>query len=280
LLKYNLEGEIIAVTQNQIYWVDAKSVDKQGNIFLTGHFDPRNPIYFDKDNVMNSKNLGQDIFLVKYDKNCKYKWSIQAGSKDIFGVDYSFGVDNDEQGNVYITGLYEHNLHLGDTILNSTMEESMFLAKFDTNGKFLWAFDNQNAGADCGTSIVIKGDNLFYAGTVQSANLSYSGNLVKQGSILSKMKLKTIPTGIKEININKTFLNIYPNPTTGVVKIENQGSEKHVQIFIRNSLGDTLLQKSIDDSSISLDLSSFPMGFYFVDVLQNDKKVTKKIVLQ
>lgn len=58
-------------------------------------------------------------------------------------------------------------------------------------------------------------------------------------------------------------VKVYPNPTKGMLTIENIPSTvKHLEIF--NSTGQMMLQQNVNQTKIDIDLSGFPNGVYFV----------------
>lgn len=59
------------------------------------------------------------------------------------------------------------------------------------------------------------------------------------------------------------MVRLYPNPTTGVLKINN---EEKVQIAIYDVLGKQLVRNSLDSGLNQVDLSLFTSGVYFVKV--------------
>ncbi len=70
-------------------------------------------------------------------------------------------------------------------------------------------------------------------------------------------------------------LNIYPNPTTGIFKIEGFTSEIK-KLTITNSLGELLPFSSKGEGTI--DLSYGPNGIYFLYIETSGKAITKKII--
>ncbi len=69
-------------------------------------------------------------------------------------------------------------------------------------------------------------------------------------------------------------VSIYPNPTSGkiVVKAEMMNG---IEVF--NALGQTILVKYVENDEVSLDLSSFGNGIYFINILTENGIVVKKI---
>jgi hypothetical protein len=71
-------------------------------------------------------------------------------------------------------------------------------------------------------------------------------------------------------------LNVYPNPTSGVV---NFSAKSHVdgEVFVHNSTGMVVLNRIVKGSE-SIDISHLPTGIYFVEFRQGDKVTTQKII--
>jgi len=85
-------------------------------------------------------------------------------------------------------------------------------------------------------------------------------------------------TGSTGLNINSLdAINISPNPTNGIVKIRG-GIKTSSTIWISNHLGVKVFESSTSFDVI--DLSRFPKGIYYLSIFDEEKKVTKKIILQ
>ena len=75
-------------------------------------------------------------------------------------------------------------------------------------------------------------------------------------------------------------VKVYPNPTTGSVRVEWSNMEGPVQLTLFNSLGAKLAEKSMPgDTFIYIDLANHKRGVYFVNVRGNNAQQVQKIVL-
>jgi hypothetical protein len=83
---------------------------------------------------------------------------------------------------------------------------------------------------------------------------------------------------IEKVNFsdNKN-ITVYPNPGTGIFKIEGLGTES--EITVHNLLGQTILTKRTFSDSSEIDLSSQPSGIYFVKVTNGGTSTSSKIIL-
>jgi len=79
---------------------------------------------------------------------------------------------------------------------------------------------------------------------------------------------------------NEISFNIYPNPTSGYVFINDATKISEVEIY--NALGDKVIHHLNDYSSevLKFDLSNKTRGIYFVKIISGKKLVNYKIVLQ
>ena len=83
------------------------------------------------------------------------------------------------------------------------------------------------------------------------------------------------PTSILENIIN---IDIYPNPTTGVVYIDNFDNPLNIKVM--NTLGEIVMEKQLSISDNKIDLSTYDKGIYYLEIISKKGKITKKIVLE
>lgn len=81
-------------------------------------------------------------------------------------------------------------------------------------------------------------------------------------------------SNIKEYNSN---IDVYPNPSTGIIIIENNSKINNISVY--NNLGQIVYNHDFNDEFISLDLKEYPNGIYFVKISDNQNVVTKKVTL-
>jgi hypothetical protein len=83
-------------------------------------------------------------------------------------------------------------------------------------------------------------------------------------------------SSISELNQNKD-ISIYPNPSTGVINIRENLSEKNTDIYVTNSTGNVVMHKQ---NTSTIDLSSLCDGIYYVQIVTDNAIVSKqKLIL-
>ena len=82
------------------------------------------------------------------------------------------------------------------------------------------------------------------------------------------------------ISNNETVkVNIYPNPSKGIINIETEKSD--IEITIENLLGSIVYSKQLSQNNSSIDVSSLDKGIYIIRVMDKSTNsiANKKIII-
>lgn len=156
------------------------ALDPTGNIYVSGYFrgqsidfNPSNS----SQNLLNSngdfgqeRGFGGDAFLAKFSSSGEYMWALNVGSSDI--LDYGTDIYIDKQGNLLWTGAFtgsnvDFDPSLSTHTLSSKGTSEVFLAKYDTNGQYLWAVSFGGTSVVSSSGRAITGDNegnIYFTG--------------------------------------------------------------------------------------------------------------------
>ena len=85
----------------------------------------------------------------------------------------------------------------------------------------------------------------------------------------------TEPVGIENHEMNNVV--VYPNPTSGVVQIKNE-EWRMESVEVYDAYGKLLNTMIVNDHTVTLDLSGYATGTYFVRVTTERGVVTKRVV--
>lgn len=131
--------------------------DAQGNVYVLGVM--QGTAQFDGITLVSHGQL--DIFLAKYDPLGQILWAVNAG-----GVydEIADGLALDPQGNVVITGSVSGEAYFGtDTLAYAdAISDDVLLAKYDTEGNFLWAERQGGSYWDEGSAVAVDADGDIY----------------------------------------------------------------------------------------------------------------------
>jgi hypothetical protein len=116
------------------------------------------------------------------------------------------------------------------------------------------------------------------------ADMSVSWGSATKGNLLFLPKIcGTNVTGISENLGLSSNVTILPNPTTGLVNVAVILQDKeNLNVTVSNTLGQVLVNNKYDGISndlLSLDLSGFNNGVYFVTVSNGKDKMVQRLVL-
>ena len=75
-------------------------------------------------------------------------------------------------------------------------------------------------------------------------------------------------------------MRVYPNPTQGRVYVEMTGTSEIKKSMLRvfDSKGQKIYENSGSGSSLDVDLSKHPAGYYIVELSVNEERTTWKVV--
>ncbi|HSD13510.1 MAG TPA: T9SS type A sorting domain-containing protein [Flavobacterium sp.] len=119
------------------------AVSNNGEIYVSGHF--QGTVDFDPSvataNLVCTGYLYSDMFIAKYDNNGNYIWAKAIGGDN--GWEYTHSLAVKSNGELCITGRFngiaDFDPSAATVNLTNTGNDDIFIAKYDTNGNYLWA---------------------------------------------------------------------------------------------------------------------------------------------
>ncbi|MFT5970696.1 MAG: hypothetical protein ACI8ZO_001211 [Flavobacteriales bacterium] len=115
----------------------------------------------------------------------------------------------------------------------------------------------------------------------QNAVNNYTKYRIEENELAPYRKYEVFYSDYNPLNIEndrRHNLNIYPNPTLDVLKIEGLTASKISFIKLYDMLGNIQLIKEINTSSLSLNISNLNSGVYFLNIEQDGANTVRKII--
>jgi hypothetical protein len=205
--------------------VTQAATDAAGNIYLTGSF--RQSLHFGATTLASSG--AEDGYLVKYSQQGVEQWAQSLSSTT---SDMLYGLCVDTPGNVYVTGGFGNQAHLGSATLTSAGLRDIVVAAYSPQGQLSWVQQAGGPDDDQGIKLGFTAQGrlrvfgysgytaLFGATTVY--NSSYSGfvaELALPSSPLATAAAQALPFGL------------YPNPASTQVHLPGLPTGTHVQLI-------------------------------------------------
>jgi hypothetical protein len=77
-------------------------------------------------------------------------------------------------------------------------------------------------------------------------------------------------------------VRVYPNPTQGIVYVDlpNTGKDFPNRVRLFDSHGKLIFEKEGSGNKMEIDISSYPAGYYIVELSAKDEHTTWKIIKQ
>jgi hypothetical protein len=159
-------------------------IDAEGNLYAAGYFNSN--IFLG--NTRLPGDLGEDAFLVKYNKHGKLIWYKLIGGRGNDRINDLVVYENKVViiGNFSQTIVFPKNPGMGQNLtLSATANLDVFCASLDTSGNPLWAIKLSGNGNDRGTCISYYQDKLYLGGSFESTLFLANSNisLITAGAI-------------------------------------------------------------------------------------------------
>ncbi len=142
-----------------------------------------------------------------------------------------------------------------------------------------------------GEAIFIAGERIHFKpgfnafpGSYVSAYITTSGEYCSSQQAMMAANDNTLDieqgdSNLSEITDDKQNIKIYPNPTSGITKIDFMGTTTKADIQILNFQGNKLFQLKCDNQNmVEFDISSLPVGIYIIVIKTQTQIITRKII--
>ena len=293
------------------------ATDPQGNIYVAGNFsgtlqvDSSALLPNSKDIALNSTGEFSDGFVGKGDLNGYVLW-VRRFSGDTFTKGRRIVVD--DKGNSYVLGVFTHYVVFDeesgnpDTLFSNSPAD-MFVAKYNTDGKFQWVKQIDGSGTEGldlltsdqvhirtnpvemhfsknnGGELILSGD---FDNSLYLDNFTLNTGQDNRSGFIATMNVSNAATGVSESNYEKknySLLQNYPNPFNPTTKIDfNLPASGNAKITVFNQLGQQVMlladgNFSAGTHELNFNGSNLASGVYYYRIVAGTFSQTKKMIL-
>ena len=266
------------------------ATDATGNVYLSGTTSSSVTAISTIGSHQSTYGGNGDAFLVKFNSSGGRQWGTYYGG---VGGDNGNSCATDATGNVYLVGTTNSSLTAIATLGSHQSTygggtNDAFLVKFNECTPPTLTASTSNSLICVGNSAVLSASSSVTSftwntgATTMSISVSPAVTSIYTVSVsdasacvASTTVMVTVDacTGIDEV-IGNSIL-IYPNPNNGVFTIE---LNETTQVIITNVLGHVLLNSTFEAGMQILDIKNNVNGIYFVQLNQNGKQRTIKLI--
>lgn len=264
---YSITDSVTIVNDNVAKNILIQSIPDVKFIITNGESALSNVKVILDNNTLYTNNLGEVIFT------------------DLPKDEYDYSIEKD--GYINQTGLV--NIGDNDTTLQINLIKEIILLPYDV--KFIVS---DNSGTIEGANIAFNNKTMstnsigevIFTNTMSNTYLPYviwkSETHVIDTGFVNLVSDTTINITLIKVGINdKEYeINIYPNPTNGILYIESDNYLIGSTYMVLNSDGRVIAKGTINDKPQKINLNSNPQGIYFINIITNGKTTTHSIVLE
>lgn len=223
-----------------------------------------------------------DAIVFKMDDSGNYLWVKKYGGN---GDDIAGGIELDQNDKIYILGRFsgtaDFDPGLDSNLVTSSGDYDLYLQCLSNSGNYEYTFKIGGALLDTYQSLILKNGSLYICGTFQSTvNMNPTGvnplNITSNGGydyFISKFNTNSLDAIAFANNLN---VKLFPNPSKGTFMLEG-ANLNNATITIFDSLGKKVSNHNFNGSEFNTNLMP---GLYFVEIISNDKRDIKKLVIQ
>ncbi len=174
-----------------------------------------------------------------------------------------YGVKMQSDGKIIAAGTYP---------VGSNMD--FVVVRYNSNGTLDSTFDSDGVVT---TDLGFGTDDFAYATSIQS-----DGKIVVVGngynsSYNNFMVVRYNPGIVTNVNkLSESLFTIYPNPTNGIIKVQNQNNDYSVSIF--NNIGQQVYTENCKANKSEIDVQHLPNGIYLFSIQSKSKMYTARII--
>ncbi len=182
----------------------------------------------------------------------------------------------DRRGNVYIADQQSDTLNVKKMKIFITPDTLVVI--LDT----IRRVESQTVAAQ---SLVIYGQDIYLAGSFVDTQLQFDNNIVKNQNNTSQFEsdlflTQIVPTPVMAIVSQPIDINdfeVYPNPSSTVLKISGNFESTQPSVQIQNLLGETLYHNNVYLQS-PINLKGIPAGTYLLVIQDGQRKLAKRFI--
>ncbi len=263
--------------------------DSQNNIYAIGSFEKKMKI---RQNNFTTDicivNNCTEFFMAKLNTSGTCSWARKMHDEGF----WQGSIDIAQNGSFYYSGSFVDSVRFNSVVLTeSEQRDALFIYKFDTDGIAQWAqkdeggyltdvfnFDLAYSESSC---VYLCGNfhNYYATNWFGTDSLPYTGT--HSHIFLAKLTDNGITTSFNDVKSKEVIFNVSPNPTEGIFSLNFKILPVNAKICVYDMFGHCVLNNiPLNQSNQIIDISSESKGVYIVEVMEENKKMVRKVAVQ
>lgn len=265
--KYNNIGDLIWVKQLQFSLI---APDEFGNAYTLEY----------------DNNYPNTSFITKYDTIGNLLWKrTSIYTNGSCRIQMQCGAN----GDIYMSGGFTNSLTIDSTLITGGSAYKMFLAKLDSSGTLKWITTSSGSGSGWAgaNDITVFGNEIFIFGAMGGQNTFGNYTLNEPNGVFT-LKItddEMLSTFVNDKTSVTNGLTVYPNPSNQIITVLfSKRYARQLQLSIKNQLGQVVYSFTSNDVQgkfiKDIDLGKQTKGVYFLEVIADEERLVKKVLLE
>ena len=104
----------------------------------------------------------------------------------------------------------------------------------------------------------------------------------EDGGMMGQFVVKPLTTGIKNLSLNGSIIQVYPNPAKNhiTIKVSELNETQSIQLKIVDVLGHVIHEATLSYGMNELNTSNYPSGLYTIEITQHQNSIHQKIIIE
>ena len=263
------------------------AIDASGDIYSAGRFefetdfDPGAGVF--NLNPYNLQNSGA-LYLLKLNASGEFVWAKNFGN---YNVSDEIELVLDAEKNVYVAGEFNGTYDFDPTAASFSLTgvNDVFVAKYNTEGTFIWAVKFGGVGIDYVRSLVVDPNyNVYTVGYFYgTSDFDQTDNVFEMSAVSSNLtdgyiqKMSQQTLGIKSVVNNQKTIQVYPNPSNGDFIIDVDAIYIGNMVSVFNEIGQKI--KTVPLQSLQTKVHLNP-GFYILQLENGSQPFAHKVIVK
>jgi uncharacterized delta-60 repeat protein len=217
------------------------------------------------------------VALARYNSNGSLDNTFGAGGK-VTTFDGSDGMAGNSvaiqsDGKIVVAG------SKNDNSISGLGQSDFAVVMYNSNG----SLDNTFGTGGIASTHIYVGDDILSAAIQSDGKIVVAGyTMYTDGPYWEVARFNNnVFSGIEKPNNNASEIKIFPNPSSGVITLGLKNKTIATKICVTDVLGNCLLNKVCqNEGTPAIDLAGQPKGIYLIEIVSDDERVVKKIVLE
>jgi hypothetical protein len=150
-----------------------------------------------------------------------------------------------------------------------------WVVRLSSAGSLLWQKCLGGSISDSGNRIVLTNDGGYI---ISGVALSSDGDITFSHGNDDCWIIKLAPEALSITDFNEKELNLYPNPATSILTLQNEEGFTYDSISVSDLTGKKVL--AVNEKANQIDVSTLASGIYLIEAISDAQKFTKKFVKQ